>query len=126
MASKRALGSRLEATPSNDQGVVADGGVRLVRVGRRSPKVSAKVAWRHYAEARCVICGREVTVKAPTTSGAIQALYVHCVREGWRTLLLPKGRRGPRRVMVCRRCGGAIRPISRFMPARTAIQYDTW
>lgn len=126
MTARRVLGSRLEATPSNDQGVVTDGGVQLVRVGRRSPKVAAKRARPRYAEARCVICGREVTVKAPSTSGAIQALYVHCVREEWRTLLLPKDWRGPRRVMVCRRCGGAIRPISRFMPARTAIQYDTW
>ena len=134
---KRALGSRLEATPSNDQGAATDGGVRLVpaarppaRRRRRPSKGDAKEQRAElrlrYAEARCVVCGCEVTSKARTTSGAIQALYVRCVREGWRTLILPKGGRGSRRRMVCRRCSGAIRLISRFMPARTAIRYDTW
>jgi len=102
MAGKRVLGSRFEVPP-------------------KRPKP-------HYAEARCVLCGREVTVRGPTTAGAVDALRYQCLRGGWRTILLPEGGRSilRRRAMVCRRCYGALRPVSRSKPARKAIQFDAW
>jgi hypothetical protein len=95
---KRALGSRLEVRPAP-----------------------------YYAEIRCVICGRELTVKAASsTSEAIRSLHKMSVLGNWWTMLLPKGMRGHRRVMVCGRCKIQLKPVSVRAPSRTAIRFDTW
>ncbi len=85
-----------------------------------------KVAGPFLAEARCVVCGREATVRAKSTSLAVKGLRVVCVKEGWKTVMLPKGMRGPRRRMVCRRCSGRMRPVSARAPAHKACAYDAW
>jgi hypothetical protein len=103
-----------------------------------SPAVAKRLAAnKAKAEVRCMLCGHGVVMRAPSTSEVIRLLRDWCIREGWRTLLLPAGRLVavrkrpgrrlyPRRLMVCKICHGRLRPVSRRVSAWMSIACETW